>query len=133
MPPLFVNTSPLPLNSANAIAYNGLKCSFCRSGTDFVPESSDADFLVEFSPSAIGPTLKAFFELQADLSQILGYAVDLAETAAMRNALCPSQCQSKPRSRLCSVIRVPIYRMQEQIAGEYWMLELAPDLTGTGR
>ncbi len=53
--------------------------------TDFAPESSDADFLVEFSPSAVGPTLKDFFELQADLSQILGCAVDLAETAAMRN------------------------------------------------
>ena len=29
-------------------------------GTDFIPEISDADFLVEFSPSADSPTLKAF-------------------------------------------------------------------------
>lgn len=54
-------------------------------GTDFVQESSDADFLVEFSPSADSPTLKAFFGLQADLSQILGRAVDLAEASALRN------------------------------------------------
>ena len=54
-------------------------------GTNFAPESSDADFLVEFSPSAVGPTLKAFFELQVDLSQILGCTVDLAETTALRN------------------------------------------------
>ena len=56
------------------------------SGTDFAPESSAADFLVEFSPSADSPTLKAFFGLQADLSQILGRrAVDLAESSALRN------------------------------------------------
>jgi uncharacterized protein len=54
-------------------------------GTDFAPESSDADFLVELSPSADKPTLKAFFGLQADLSQILGCAVDLAETSVLRN------------------------------------------------
>jgi len=34
---------------------------FAARGTDFAPESSDADFLVEFSPSADSPTLKAFF------------------------------------------------------------------------
>jgi hypothetical protein len=54
-------------------------------GTDFAPESSDADFLVEFSPSVVEPTLKDFFGLQADLSQILGRAVDLAESSAIRN------------------------------------------------
>ena len=54
-------------------------------GTDFAPESSDADFLVEFSPSADSPTLKAFFGLQADLSHMLGCAVDLAESSALRN------------------------------------------------
>jgi len=53
--------------------------------TDYATESSDADFLVEFSPSADSPTLKAFFGLQADLSQILGRAVDLVESSALRN------------------------------------------------
>ena len=54
-------------------------------GTDFASESSDADFLVEFSPSSDNHTLKAFFGLQADLSQILGRAVDLAESSYLRN------------------------------------------------
>lgn len=54
-------------------------------GTDFTLESSDTDFLVEFSPSADSPTLKTFFGLQADLSQILGRSVDLAESSALRN------------------------------------------------
>ena len=35
-------------------------------------------FWWKFSPSADSPTLKAFFGLQADLSQILGRTVDLA-------------------------------------------------------
>ena len=54
-------------------------------GTDFSPEISDADFLVEFSSSADSLTLKAFFGLQAGLSQILGRRVDLAESSAIRN------------------------------------------------
>jgi predicted nucleotidyltransferase len=54
-------------------------------GNDFSLETSDADFSVEFSPSADSPTLKAFFGLQADLSQILGRTVDLAEFSVLRN------------------------------------------------
>jgi len=54
-------------------------------GGDFSLERSDIDFLVEFSPSADSPTLKAFFGLQADLAKILGRAVDLAEASALRN------------------------------------------------
>ncbi|QXP85761.1 nucleotidyltransferase domain-containing protein [Methylococcus sp. ANG] len=54
-------------------------------GTDFDPATSDADFLVEFSPSSDGPSLRAFFGLRADLSRILGLSVDLAETSAIRN------------------------------------------------
>lgn len=53
--------------------------------SDFVPENSDADFLVEFSPSASSPSLKTFFGFQTDLSQILGRAVDLAEASVLRN------------------------------------------------
>ena len=52
--------------------------------TDFSPETSDADFLVEFS-AADSPSLTAFFGLQADLSKVLGLAVDLAEASALRN------------------------------------------------
>ena len=54
-------------------------------GTDFDPETSDADFLVEFSNASDNPTLKAFFGLQTDLSRILGRTVDLAEASAIRN------------------------------------------------
>jgi hypothetical protein len=54
MPPLFINTSPPLLYSADAIASNGLKCSALPHGKQiFVLESSDADFLVEFSPSNV--------------------------------------------------------------------------------
>lgn len=54
-------------------------------GNVFFTESSDADFMVEFLPFADSPTLKSFFELQANLSQILGRPVDLAEASALRN------------------------------------------------
>ena len=54
-------------------------------GTDFDPATSDADFLVEFSVESGPPSLKIFFGLQSDLSQLLGRDVDLAEPAALRN------------------------------------------------
>ena len=53
--------------------------------SDFVPDSSDADFLVEFSPATNHPSLKVFFSFQKDLGEILGRPVDLAETSALRN------------------------------------------------
>ena len=53
--------------------------------TDFDPQTSDVDFLVEFSTVVGSPSLKAFFGLQADLSRVLGRAVDLAEASAIRN------------------------------------------------
>lgn len=54
-------------------------------GTDFDLATSDADFLVEFSVESGRPSLKTFFALQADLSQVLGREVDLAEPSALRN------------------------------------------------
>lgn len=54
-------------------------------GADFDEVKSDADFLVEFLPMLDGPSLKDFFGLQADLSRILGRAVDLVEASAVRN------------------------------------------------
>lgn len=53
--------------------------------TDFDPATSDADFLVEFAQEAGAPSLKTFFELQSELSQLLGRDVDLAEATAQRN------------------------------------------------
>ena len=52
---------------------------------DFDPEHSDADFLVEFLSSASPPSLKAFFDLQKDLSEVLGRSVDLTQASAIRN------------------------------------------------
>jgi predicted nucleotidyltransferase len=52
--------------------------------TDFAA-GSDADFLVEFSPSAEHHSLTDFFAFQSDLAQILGRSVDLAEASALRN------------------------------------------------
>lgn len=44
-------------------------------GADFSPASSDLDILVEFEPGHV-PGL-AFFEIEAELTQLLGRTVDL--------------------------------------------------------
>jgi hypothetical protein len=54
-------------------------------GSDFDAKDSDTDFLVEFIPSAAGPSLTDFFGLQAELTRILGRPVDLVEVRAIRN------------------------------------------------
>jgi uncharacterized protein len=51
---------------------------------DFVEKSSDVDFLVEFLPAS-QPGLDEFFGAKADLEKILGRAVDLVQTKAVRN------------------------------------------------
>ncbi len=51
---------------------------------DFDPASSDADFLVEFTPG-VQPSLEAFFGAKADLEKLLGRGVDLVEPGAVRN------------------------------------------------
>ncbi|MDZ4188166.1 MAG: nucleotidyltransferase domain-containing protein [Hydrogenophaga sp.] len=53
-------------------------------GDDFVPESSDADFLVEFAAGA-QPDLQSFYGAKAALEQLLGRGVDLVEPGAVRN------------------------------------------------
>jgi uncharacterized protein len=53
-------------------------------GTDFKPESSDVDFLVEFSPQ-IPTNLNDFFGAKQDLEDLLGRGVDLLEPGAVRN------------------------------------------------
>lgn len=53
-------------------------------GVDFDPASSDADFLVEFDPSA-KKGLDNYYALKADLETLLGRAVDLVEPATLRN------------------------------------------------
>ena len=54
--------------------------------SDFDPERSDFDFLVEFDhrhPDAL--SLKTYFGLKASLEDLLGRTVDLVEPAALRN------------------------------------------------
>lgn len=53
-------------------------------GDDFVPASSDADFLVEFAADAV-PDLHSFYGAKAELEQLLGRGVDLVEPGAVRN------------------------------------------------
>ena len=54
-------------------------------GTDFDPRTSDADFLVEFSPQDTLPTLDQYFDFRDALSHALKRPVDLVEVEAIRN------------------------------------------------
>lgn len=53
-------------------------------GNDFDPQTSDADFLVEYEPDA-QVDLDAYFGAKAELEQLLGRSVDLIERGAIRN------------------------------------------------
>ncbi|QVL50926.1 MAG: nucleotidyltransferase domain-containing protein [Thiocapsa sp.] len=53
-------------------------------GTDFDPERSDADFLVEFAPDAQAD-LGGWFSVRTELEHLLGRGVDLVEYRAVRN------------------------------------------------
>lgn len=53
-------------------------------GTDFDPQRSDADFLVEFDPDS-NPGLDTFFGLKDDLEALLRRKVDLVQAGAVRN------------------------------------------------
>lgn len=52
--------------------------------TDFDPDHSDADSLVEFAPG-IEPGLHTIFGAKADLKALLGRGVDLVEPGTVRN------------------------------------------------
>jgi uncharacterized protein len=55
-------------------------------GSDFDPEKSDADFLVEFLPDAPRqPWLGEFFRFQEALQEVLGRKVDLVMPGGIRN------------------------------------------------
>ena len=54
-------------------------------GADFDPETSDADFLVEFRPTAGPRTLDQYFDLKDALCDALGRPVDLVELGAVQN------------------------------------------------
>ncbi len=52
---------------------------------DFHPNSSDADFLVEFVTGNGRPFLRRYFSLETAPSQLLGRPIDLVEPSAVRN------------------------------------------------
>ncbi len=52
---------------------------------DFNPDTSDADFLVEFGPDSDLRPLEQFFGLVDALSDVLGRPVDLVENHEFRN------------------------------------------------
>ncbi len=54
-------------------------------GTDFDPESSDADFLVDFLQPLPKGMLRCFMGLKHDLADALGRDVDLCGMGAIRN------------------------------------------------
>ena len=54
-------------------------------GTDFDPQSSDADFLVEFRLDDGRAPLRQYFDFAEELRHTLGRPVDLVESGAVRN------------------------------------------------
>lgn len=54
-------------------------------GTDFDPQTSDADFLVEFEPESNLSPFDQFFDFAEALKTTLGRRVDLLEAAAINN------------------------------------------------
>ena len=55
------------------------------TGTDFDPESSDIDFLVEFQPLEPVQHANCYFELLEKLQDMFGCNVDLVEVKAVNN------------------------------------------------
>ncbi|MBN2288994.1 MAG: nucleotidyltransferase domain-containing protein [Candidatus Glassbacteria bacterium] len=51
----------------------------------FDPDASDIDLLVEFDPLSPAEHADAFFGLQEELQQVLGFPVDLIERTPIRN------------------------------------------------
>ena len=54
-------------------------------GTDFDPQTSDADFLVEFNPDSGLAPFDQFFDLAEALRDALGRPVDLVESGTVHN------------------------------------------------
>jgi uncharacterized protein len=54
-------------------------------GEDFDPKHSDVDFLVEFDPTCLTPTLSTYFDLREQLAALIGRPVDLVMAGSIRN------------------------------------------------
>jgi predicted nucleotidyltransferase len=53
--------------------------------SDFDPQSSDADFLVEFEPVPVAVRMQNYLALREALASLLSRPVDLIEDGAIRN------------------------------------------------
>jgi uncharacterized protein len=51
--------------------------------TDFDPDRSDADFLVDFKPNSSLPPLQQYFGFAEELERLLGRPIDLVERATI--------------------------------------------------
>jgi uncharacterized protein len=63
-------------------------------GTDFRPESSDADFLVSFEPENSLSPLEQFFGFSRELERLLGRPVDLVEAGSVHNPFIRAEVDS---------------------------------------
>lgn len=54
-------------------------------GDDFRPDTSDADFLIEFERDSTLPPLRAYFGLRDALADLLGRSVDLVDPTNIEN------------------------------------------------
>ncbi len=55
-------------------------------GDNFMPESSDIDFLVKFHPdSDLGPWMAHYFGFRDELGELLGFKVDLVMESSLTN------------------------------------------------
>jgi uncharacterized protein len=76
----------IPMQSSIFLQHEAIGKVCARYGISCLEifESADADFLIEFLPSA-SPSMDEFFDAKADLEQILGRSVDLIQPSAVRN------------------------------------------------
>ena len=54
-------------------------------GTDFDPDTSDADFLVEYNPPLLPGLFKRYFGMISDLEDVLDRNVDLTRKGVITN------------------------------------------------
>jgi predicted nucleotidyltransferase len=93
-------------------------------GTDFDPSRSDVDLLVSYDPDASPPTLTAYFDLQEELTALLGYPVDLVMSSAVRNPYTRGY-RTLAGTRLCAVMPVASYGMSVKPPTPFRCLSMA--------
>ncbi len=75
-------------------------------GTDFGPETSDADFIVQFDARKDPGTLERYFDFRDALDRALGRRVDLVESGVVRNPYLRAALTALARSSMHRYPRV---------------------------